>query len=105
MPLHRPTPGFLKAAGAGLRRRRWRRGRAADASNRPMLSSPPHISKRDGAYGVGVLSEAGKLLFTSPLPDRGHDVTFDPTPRRSVVFARRPGTFAVVFDHAGKASR
>src|SRR5262249_28745508 len=44
-----------------------------------------------------------KVLFTSPLPDRGHDVTFDPVARRSVVFARRPGTFAVVFDHAGKS--
>ena len=56
---------------------------------------------KDGPCGVAVLSEDRKLLFTSPLPDRGHDVTYDPVARRSVVFARRPGTFAVVFDHTG----
>lgn len=59
---------------------------------------------RAGAYGVAVLSEAGKVLFTTELPDRGHDVTYDPGTQRSVVFARRPGTFAVVFDHAGKTA-
>jgi len=59
--------------------------------------------EKDGQCGVGVLSEDRKLLFTSPLPDRGHDVSFDPVAGRSVVFARRPGTFAVVFDHAGKS--
>jgi len=59
--------------------------------------------RKDGACGVAVLSEDSKVLFTSPLPDRGHDVTYDPIARRSVVFARRPGTFAVVFDHTGAA--
>ena len=58
---------------------------------------------RDGAYGVAVLSEDRRILFTTELPDRGHDVTFDSVTRRSVVFARRPGTFAVVFDHTGNA--
>jgi uncharacterized protein len=56
---------------------------------------------KNGPAGIAVLSEERKLLFTSPLPDRGHDVGFDPVSRRSVVFARRPGTFAVVFDHTG----
>jgi hypothetical protein len=56
---------------------------------------------KDGVAGIAVLSEDRKLLFTSPLPDRGHDVSFDPVSRRSVIFARRPGTFAVVFDHTG----
>lgn len=58
---------------------------------------------RSGAYGVAVLSDDRKVLFTTALPDRGHDVTFDPIARRSVVFARRPGTFAVAFDHTGTA--
>jgi hypothetical protein len=56
---------------------------------------------KDGTSGVAVLSEDRKVLLTSPLPDRGHDITYDPLTRRSVVFARRPGTFAVVFDHTG----
>ena len=57
--------------------------------------------KGDGPCGLAVLSEDSKLLFSSPLPDRGHDVSFDPITRRSVIFARRPGTFAVAFDHTG----
>jgi hypothetical protein len=58
---------------------------------------------RQGRYGVAVLSERGELLHALGLPDRGHDVAFDPVSRRSVAFARRPGTFAVVFDHTGRA--
>ncbi|WP_203422630.1 nucleoside 2-deoxyribosyltransferase, partial [Acidovorax sp. ST3] len=51
--------------------------------------------KRDGSYGAAVLSEAGKMLHAVDLPDRGHDVTFDPVSGRSAVFARQPGTFFV----------
>ncbi|TIM25915.1 MAG: DUF1513 domain-containing protein, partial [Mesorhizobium sp.] len=58
--------------------------------------------KRDGGYGTAILSEAGKVLHAIDLPARGHDVTFDPVSKRSVVFARQPGTFAVVFDHTGR---
>ena len=58
--------------------------------------------RRDGAYGAAILSEAGKILHTVDLPDRGHDITFDPVSGRSVVFARQPGTFFVAFDHAGR---
>lgn len=58
--------------------------------------------RRNGAYGAAILSEAGKILHTVDLPDRGHDIAFDPVSRRSVVFARQPGTFFVAFDHAGR---
>jgi hypothetical protein len=61
------------------------------------------FQKRDGSYGAAILSEQGKLLHSVDLPERGHDITFDPASKRSVVFARQPGTFAVVFDHAGKS--
>lgn len=60
--------------------------------------------KRDGAYGAAILSEAGKVLHALDLPDRGHDITFDRVSRKSVVFARQPGTFMVVFDHIGKVA-
>jgi hypothetical protein len=93
---------FMKAAGlafaASLAPRRLHAMQQADA-----VFATAYLD-RSGAYGVAVLSEDRRLLFTTPLPDRGHDVTFDPHSRRSVVFARRPGTFAVVFDHAGKAA-
>lgn len=57
--------------------------------------------RRDGVFGAAILTDTGTILKTIDLPDRGHDVTFDPVFRRSVVFARQPGTFMVVFDHAG----
>lgn len=91
---------FMKAAGlafaATLAPRRLHAIERADAVFATAYQD------RSGFYGVAVLSDDRKLLFTTALPDRGHDVTFDPISRRSVVFARRPGTFAIVFDHAGK---
>lgn len=91
---------FLKAAGASfaaaLAPSAWAATLDADA-----VFATAFV-KRDGSYGAGILSETGKLLYAVELPDRGHDVTFDPVTRRSVVFPRKPGTIAVVFDHAGR---
>lgn len=56
------------------------------------------FQQRSGEYGVAILSERGKLLHRSILPERGHDICFDPVSRRYVVFARQPGTFAAVID-------
>ena len=89
---------FLKAAGAGfaaaLAPSAWAATLEADA-----VFATAFV-RRDGSYGAGILSEAGRLLYSVALPDRGHDVTYDPVSRRSVVFPRKPGTVAVVFDHA-----
>ncbi|MDP3898841.1 MAG: DUF1513 domain-containing protein [Mesorhizobium sp.] len=60
------------------------------------------FQKRSGEYGVAILSEAGALIHAEALPERGHDSCFDPVSRRTVVFARQPGTFALVFDHANR---
>lgn len=91
---------FLKAAGATfvatLAPAAYAETLAADA----VFATA--YQRRDGAYGAAILSEAGKILHRIDLPDRGHDITFDPVSGRSVVFARQPGTFFVAFDHAGK---
>ncbi|MER9948096.1 DUF1513 domain-containing protein [Mesorhizobium sp. M0047] len=91
---------FLRAAGVGfiaaMAPAAWAKTLAADA-----VFATAFV-KRDGSYGVAVLSEAGNILHAIDLPDRGHDVTFDPVSKRSVVFARQPGMFAVVFDHSGR---
>lgn len=50
-------------------------------------------------FAVSAVDGRGKLRWSLPLPDRGHSVTFHPTRPLGVVFARRPGRFAVVFDH------
>ena len=91
---------FLKAAGVGFLATLTPLARASALEADAVFATA--FRNRDGAYGVAVLSDAGKILHAVPLPDRGHDITFDPGSRRSVVFARQPGTFAVVFDHAGR---
>lgn len=91
---------FLRAAGAGFVAALAPSAWAATLDTDAVFATA--FVKRDGSYGAGILSEAGKLLYSVELPDRGHDVTFDPITRRSVVFPRKPGTIAVVFDHAGR---
>jgi hypothetical protein len=49
-----------------------------------------------------LVNESGGIVTSLDLPDRGHDVTFSPADGRGVVFARQPGTFAVVFDPSGQ---
>lgn len=88
---------FLKAAGAGFMASLSPQSlHAVEAADAVFATA---YQRRDGAYGVAVLSEDRKIVFSADLPERGHDVTFDPVSQRAVVFARRPGTFAVVFDH------
>ena len=57
----------------------------------------------EGDFAVATLDAAGETLFQLPLPDRGHAVALRPATDEAVVFARRPGTFAVVFDTAGRS--
>ncbi len=92
---------FLKAAGASFAAALAPSAWAATLETDAVFATA--FVRRDGSYGAGILSEAGKLLYSVALPDRGHDVTFDPVSQRSVVFPRKPGTVAVVFDHTRRA--
>lgn len=91
---------FLKAAGATFLMQLAPTRRALALETDAMFATAYQL--RTGEYGVAVLSEAGKILHSIALPERGHDVTFDPVSRKSVVFARQPGTFMLVFDHTGR---
>lgn len=71
---------------------------AAEALDRTSAVFGAACQKPDGSYGCAVFSERGEILSMVDLPDRGHDVTFDLRSQRAVAFARRPRTFAVVFD-------
>ena len=55
----------------------------------------------DGTHSIAVVTPEGFEAVNIPLPDRGHDIAFDPAGRRGIAFARRPGNFAVMFDVAG----
>ncbi len=56
----------------------------------------------DGTYSVVVLRLDGMVLRELPLKDRGHDIALNPASGQAVVFARRPGSFALAFDVRGR---
>ncbi len=52
----------------------------------------------DGRFVLVLMSADAKVIREIPLSARGHDIAFDERNGKAVVFARRPGTFAVAFD-------
>jgi uncharacterized protein len=52
----------------------------------------------DGGYSVVILTVGGAIVRELPLKERGHDIAFDKASGWAVVFARRPGSFALAFD-------
>src|SRR5215470_13068421 len=56
----------------------------------------------DGAYSVVILRLDGSIVRELPLQDRGHDIALDPARGEAVVFAPRPGSFALAFDVSGR---
>lgn len=56
----------------------------------------------DGTYSVVVLSIDGTVIRELPLDGRGHDIALNGTTGEAVVFARRPGSFALAFDVHGR---
>ncbi len=67
----------------------------ADAGGPTVLSA---ARTRAGDYVFCGLSDAGDILFQLPLPGRGHAGAAHPERPEAVVFARRPGVFAIVID-------
>lgn len=91
---------FLKAAGAGFAAMLLPQRAAALADAELVFASA--IQQSASRYGAALLTETGKLIAEIDLPDRGHDVVFSSVLKRAVVFARQPGTFAIVFDPEGR---
>ena len=64
-------------------------------------AGPLFVSCRADATGehhVSGFAQRGDARFSLPLPERGHAMAFHPAQPYMVVFARRPGRFAVVID-------
>lgn len=93
---------FLKAAGASFALGLL--PASADAFARTDAVFASAFMAKDGSYGIAIVSELGKTITTLALPDRGHDICYDAGSTRAVAFARRPGTFALVFDVAKGSS-
>lgn len=87
---------FLKAAGAGFAAGLL--PRQVQSLERSDLVFASAIQTASGGYGAVLLGERGDVIATVDLPDRGHDITISREAGRGVVFARQPGTFALVFD-------
>lgn len=56
----------------------------------------------DGTYAVLVVADDGRIVREIPMSARGHDIAVDHAARRAVIFARRPGFFALAFDIDGR---
>ena len=55
---------------------------------------------REGRYLASIFDQSGCIRHDVPLPGRGHGFAVQPTTGRVVVFARRPGDWALVVNPA-----
>ncbi|MGR5501573.1 DUF1513 domain-containing protein [Vibrio sp. DNB22_10_4] len=55
--------------------------------------------RRQGQFEAVVYSQLGQFQHHIPLPARGHGVAIAPSKHHAVMFARRPGSYAMVFDY------
>lgn len=67
----------------------------ADAGGPAFLSA---AGVPDGGYALCGIGRDSRVMFTIPLPNRGHAAAAHPIRPEAVAFARRPGTFAIVLD-------
>ncbi|MGP9821146.1 DUF1513 domain-containing protein [Salinarimonas sp. NSM] len=92
---------FLAGLGAALG--------TALAGGRARAAEPVYVAcaqAGDGSQRVCAFTIEGRLLFSTALPERGHDVAARPGTRELVVFARRPGGWMAVVDRdTGAVSR
>ncbi|QLF69139.1 DUF1513 domain-containing protein [Peteryoungia desertarenae] len=58
----------------------------------------------DGRFAIGLLTERGDFISEISLPGRIHGLCVSRVAGLAVAFARRPGTFAVIFDQKGHAA-
>ena len=85
--------GFLAtfAAALAVPRLTW-----ADAGSPAFLAA----AKQGQGFVLCGIGRDGQIVFTLPLPARGHAAAAHPIRPEAVAFARRPGTFALVIDCA-----
>ena len=73
---------------------------AFDAAAQPDIAFASAARRGDNAFVLLLLSASGAIVREIPLTARGHDVALHAASGRAVVFARRPGTFAIAFETA-----
>ncbi|MEZ2131996.1 MULTISPECIES: DUF1513 domain-containing protein [unclassified Sinorhizobium] len=93
--------GFVKAAGltflAALQPKALLALERADAVYASGLRA------KDGSYAVATVTERGEIVDQVALPNRAHGLAFSRATGKTVAFARRPGTYAMIFDPWNRA--
>lgn len=87
---------LLAGGGAAFAAGLATRPAAALAASEALILAPAR--RPDGSFAVLIYAESGPLIREISLPARGHDVVVHLKTGRAVIFARRPGSFAVAFD-------
>ncbi len=87
---------FLAAAGASWAATLLPEPAAALAKDDMLFATA--FMAADKTYGFAITNAAGDIIARQTLPERGHSFASGGPNGQAVIFARRPGTFALVFD-------
>ena len=88
--------GFVKAAGLGFLASLAPKSLMALERADAVYASG--IRAADGSFAVATVTERGEIIDQVKLPARAHGMAFSTASGRTVAFARRPGTYAMIFD-------
>ncbi|MGO7448328.1 DUF1513 domain-containing protein [Rhizobium ruizarguesonis] len=92
---------FVKAAGLGFLAALAPRSLMALERTDAVYASG--IRAADGSFAVATVTERGEIVDQMTLPARAHGMAFSAATGKTVAFARRPGTFAMIFDPRNKS--
>lgn len=99
----RRTLGLL--GGSVLSPLLFSRGAIASLPGKQVQTFLTATTRAGSAHGGAVLNTEGELVAEFALPERGHGAALRPGHEEAVIFARRPGTFALVLDPVTGESR
>ncbi|MGO7181237.1 DUF1513 domain-containing protein [Rhizobium brockwellii] len=92
---------FVKAAGLGFLAALTPRSLMALERTDAVYASG--IRAADGSFAVATVTERGEIVDQVALPARAHGMAFSASTGKTVAFARRPGTYAMIFDPWNKS--
>ncbi|MBX5092047.1 DUF1513 domain-containing protein [Rhizobium lentis] len=91
---------FVKAAGIGFLAGLAPRSLMALERSDAVYASG--IRTGDGSFAVATVTERGEIVDQVALPARAHGMAFSAATGKAAAFARRPGTYAMIFDPRNK---
>ncbi|MBY3000164.1 DUF1513 domain-containing protein [Rhizobium leguminosarum] len=92
---------FVKAAGLGFLAALTPRSLMALERTDAVYASG--IRAANGSFAVATVTERGEIVDQVALPARAHGMAFSASTGKTVAFARRPGTYAMIFDPWNKS--